>query len=464
MPNPLAGVKSWLYHLGDVGPARAAEIGKSKAELVVIDHASHAGAAPRPYTAAELETMRGANDKLVVSYISVGEAEDYRSYWKAAWDKNPPSFLSASNPEWPDNFKVKYWNAEWQKIIFAYVDKIVKAGFNGLYLDIIDAFQYWEEVAPNTGINYRKEMAAFVAAIRDRAEATLAAISDEDRTFVLIGQNGEELAASATYLAAVDGIAKEDLRFYYPNGRESSFKPVPNGWFEGSKEYIDKALAKGVEVFAVEYMTQARQAQYASLLEAEIAWLKSRGIPLYVAEDRDLTRIYDQPAVAGGGSDPSGGGEAVSPPAEPPIEGTDGADALDGTGGRDVILGHGGADVVQGRGGADWLLGGLGADTLRGGAGDDAIDGGAGRDVIGGGAGADTLAGGSGADAFVFAPGAGGARITDFELGVDRLEIIAPGGHQVFDTADGIALQFEDGRVIELVGVAPGEADAALLL
>lgn len=463
MPNPLAGVKSWLYHLGDVGPARAAEIGKSKAGLVVIDHASYAGAAPRPYTAAELETMRGGNDKLVVSYISVGEAEDYRSYWKAGWDRNPPKFLSASNPEWPDNFKAKYWNADWQKIIFAYVDKIVKAGFNGLYLDIIDAFQYWEEVAPNSGIRYRKEMATFVAAIRDRAETTLAAIGDEDRTFVLIGQNGEELAANATYLAAVDGIAKEDLRFYYPNGKESSFKPVPNGWLEGSKAYIDKALAKGVEVFAVEYMTQARQAQHESLLEAEIAWLKSKGIPLYIAEHRDLTRIYDQPTTSRSVSGPDSAGAPVTPPAEPPIEGTDGADAIDGTAGRDVILGHAGADIVQGGGGADWLIGGFGADTLRGGAGDDLIDGGAGRDVIGGGAGADTLAGGSGGDIFVFAPDAGGARITDFEVGVDRLDIIAPGDHRTVDMGDGIALDFGDGRVIELVGVDPGDADTALL-
>lgn len=60
--------------------------------------------------------------------------------------------------------------------------------------------------------------------------------------------------------------------------------------------------------------------------------------------------------------------------------------------------------------------------NAQGGAGRDTIIGGAGNDTIDGGAGDDWLTGGGGADLFVFAPGHGADRITDFRSGQDRLQ------------------------------------------
>lgn len=384
MANPLAGVKSWLYHLGDVSTAEAQQIAASNAGLVVIDYATSASGATRQYTAAELNVMRGGNDKLMVSYLSIGEAEDYRPYWQASWNTNPPSWMSGSNPEWPDNFKVKYWDPAWQKIIFDYLDKIIAAGFNGLYLDIIDGFQYWDAVDPGTGINYQQEMAKFVAAIDAHATQKLLQMGDT-RDFVIIGQNGEELIDNPLYLAHVDGVAKEDLRFYYPNGSESSFKPVPNGWYDGSIPFLQKAEAAGVEVFVVEYLTQARQTQYGTMLQSEIDYLRSQGIPIYISEDRDLTAIYDQP----------GGGTGTS---HVTITGTSGADTLLGTDIAEYIVGVGSADKIEGRGGNDSLFGNDGNDSVSGGIGHDTLMGQAGNDVLIGGAGNDTLTGGDGTD------------------------------------------------------------------
>ena len=400
MANPLSSVTSWLYHLGDVDAVEAAKIAASNAGLVVIDYANSSGAAPAPYTPDQLAVMRGSTDKLIVSYLSIGEAEDYRSYWKATWDSAPPSFLSASNPEWPDNFKVKYWEPAWQEIVFDYVDTIISGGFNGLYLDVVDSFQYWEEVAPNTGIDYRAEMAEFVAAIDEYATAKLAALGDT-RDFVILGQNGEELADNPTYLAHIDGIAKEDLRFYYQNGNESSFNTVPDGWFSGSKPYLEKAEAAGVEVFVVEYMTQARQTQNTAVLQAEIDYLHSKNIPLYIAEERDLLNIYDQPAINGpivvdgttGGGGTDGGG-----PIEPPV----GVNVIMGTSVGDVIRGTSSADQIQSGAGNDRVSGLVGNDLLQGDAGHDTLLGGDGNDTLIGGTANDSLNGGSGVDTAVY--------------------------------------------------------------
>jgi cysteinyl-tRNA synthetase len=76
--------------------------------------------------------------------MSIGEAEDYRYYWNPEWKTNQPSWLAEENPDWPGSYKVRYWDKYWQKIIYGYLDKILTAGFDGVYLDIIDAFQYFE--------------------------------------------------------------------------------------------------------------------------------------------------------------------------------------------------------------------------------------------------------------------------------------------------------------------------------
>lgn len=94
--------------------------------------------------------------------------------------------------------------------------------------------------------------------------------------------------------------------------------------------------------------------------------------------------------------------------------GTDAADTLVGGASGDEIYGHGGDDTLDGGTGADLLFGGAGDDTIRGGKGDDRIEGGDGLD---------TLTGGRGADTFVLDKDGDVDIITDFEFGVDRIEL-----------------------------------------
>lgn len=104
------------------------------------------------FTASEISQLKNkanGGKRLVICYMSIGEAEDYRYYWQSSWNSNKPDWIVAENPDWPGNFKVKYWNADWQGIIYknndSYLNKITSAGFNGVYLDIIDAFEYFEQ-------------------------------------------------------------------------------------------------------------------------------------------------------------------------------------------------------------------------------------------------------------------------------------------------------------------------------
>jgi len=46
------------------------------------------------------------------------------------------------NPDWPGNNKVKYWDPGWQKVMHQYLAKIIATGYDGAYLDVIDAYLY----------------------------------------------------------------------------------------------------------------------------------------------------------------------------------------------------------------------------------------------------------------------------------------------------------------------------------
>jgi cysteinyl-tRNA synthetase len=98
---------------------------------------------------SSLKTKANGGSRLVIAYMSIGEAEDYRYYWNNSWLVGSPEWLEAENPDWEGNYKVRYWSEEWQALIYgdedAYLDKIIDAGFDGVYLDIIDAFEYFEE-------------------------------------------------------------------------------------------------------------------------------------------------------------------------------------------------------------------------------------------------------------------------------------------------------------------------------
>lgn len=165
------------------------------------------------------------------------------------------------------------------------------------------------------------------------------------------------------------------------------------------------------------------------------------------------------------------------------IFGTPNNDFLTGTASNDTILGLAGDDQLDGKAGGDILQGGLGNDTyfvddqadrvvegfnegsdtvqsyityalgnnvenlrllgssnlngtgnsagnaLVGNAGNNTLSGGSGNDTLNGGKGTDTLIGGAGADVFVFqfgeSPWMAVDRITDFSIGLDRIDLLA---------------------------------------
>lgn len=108
-------------------------------------------------------------------------------------------------------------------------------------------------------------------------------------------------------------------------------------------------------------------------------------------------------------------------------------DTVFGGKGHDLVYGESGRDQISGGWGHDYLSGGHGGDTIVGGWGNDTILGGDGHDRVLDGAGLDNLAGGEGADHFVFARDAQKDFLTDFEAGLDLLDLRSWGAERFED-------------------------------
>jgi cysteinyl-tRNA synthetase len=230
-----SAVKSWRYQLQNINPSA---IAASSADLVVIDYAGADG----PFTKAEVEQMRRKPDgsrRVVLSYMSIGEAESYRWYWP----NRSSEWLGTENPKWRGNYGVRFWHPDWQQIIFDYTDKIVAAGFDGVYLDKVDEFEE---------MGRKDDMVEFVARIAARAKSQRA-------DFMIVSQNGDALIPDARFRKAIDAFAREDL-FYGENseGVRNSAASIRE-----SVRRLKMLTAEGKPVFVVEYPRNEEQAKTA---------------------------------------------------------------------------------------------------------------------------------------------------------------------------------------------------------
>ncbi len=279
--NLLLDAKSWGYQLRNLQPEQQKKIAASPYDVVIIDYEHEAVKGETPLSRAEVEGMKKKPDgsrRLVMAYFSIGEAETYRRYWKPEWNKAKPAWVGKENKEWKNNFLVKYWEPEWQKILFgspeAFADRVLESGFDGFYLDRVDAYYYFGD-SPDL----RKKMVDFVTKLTTY-------IRSKKPDAMILGQNAEELLDNPDYIKAIDGIAKESLYYGIPGPDKLNGKSD----ITHSGGLMTMARKAGKAVYCVEYLKNP----------ANIADSKKRmeenGFVLYVA-NRGLAELNPSPTA-----------------------------------------------------------------------------------------------------------------------------------------------------------------------
>jgi cysteinyl-tRNA synthetase len=303
---------SWAYQLQDFD---LDELRDSRYGVLVIDY-STSGDVDGELTREQIRRLQEdgpCGRRTVLAYMSIGEAEDYRFYWEPAWvdgdgDPGPqaPPFLGPTNPDWFGNYKVRYWQRAWQKILMGgesgagdgYLDRILAAGFDGVYLDIIDAYEYW---GPDSvgGSDERPRAAADMVKLVRRLDR-YARRNGGGREFMVVPQNGagiisadayeyaadpeaESARQRRKYFRAIDAIGAEDTFFFGDRDQNNPLRPQ-----EDVIVWLDEFQAAGKTVLAIDYVTQQARVDTFWELTTQRGWLP------YVSL-RDLDRLFAPP-------------------------------------------------------------------------------------------------------------------------------------------------------------------------
>jgi cysteinyl-tRNA synthetase len=188
-----------------------------------------------------------------LAYLSIGEAERGRPYWKNCCASGSPSWLTSRTQGWAGNYAVKFWEPGWKAIVRARVKSILAKGYDGLYLDRVDTY---ENV--NAPGGSRAAMITFVREIAAQARAMKPGVA-------IVVQNAEELLTSDSYVAAIDGLAKEDLF----HGVNHNGARNPRGMVSASVGLLKRAKSKGKSVFVVEYVSGTTAQRVAAEIRAQ---------------------------------------------------------------------------------------------------------------------------------------------------------------------------------------------------
>jgi len=265
-------VKNFLYQLQHADPDR---IGPTAFDLIVVP-ISTAGSSPKVIPA--LKGSAGG-PKIILCYMSIGQTENYRWYWKLDWVKNPPDWLDAPDGVWAGDYWVKYWMPEWQRIIYgtpdSYLDRILALGYDGVYLDRVDAYWYYQDQGRETAA---REMVDFILDFTQYARR-------KHPGFGVFPQNAEELGTMfPDFMDAMTGIGVEDLYYGYPRDHE----PSPPEWTAEREAILDQWAEAGRLVLTIDYSARSEQ-----IADAYARALAHGYIP-YVT-DRSLGRMRINP-------------------------------------------------------------------------------------------------------------------------------------------------------------------------
>lgn len=246
-PREWGKVRSFLCQLQnlDLDSVRASTV-----DLVIMDYSADGTGAGR-YTREELRRLRGTGSrrKLLLAYLSVGEAEDYRFYWPGRGKARRAGWLGPLNNQWAGNYLARFWEPAWHSIMKEYLHQILEAGFDGVYLDRIDAYQ---EVQADRDFA-RREMLRLVAEVARQGREGGGA------DFGVFVQNAEELLDDPAYLSLVTGVGREEV--YFAAHRDRSGIPQKNT--PALEEALDRVVAAGKLVLSLDYPKDAHQAAWA---------------------------------------------------------------------------------------------------------------------------------------------------------------------------------------------------------
>ncbi|MEQ1653722.1 MAG: endo alpha-1,4 polygalactosaminidase [Hyphomicrobium sp.] len=250
----VSAVRNWVVQMQNLDVTAAAA---APADLIVVDATSGAsdGRALTQNDVSALKRRPDGRRRLAISYLSIGESEDYRpDYFNSEYmTEDAPDWLLKENDRWKGNRLIRFCEEGWQRTILGDDDgrnvynsldpsplyKLIELGFDGVYLDRVDVYSEVQKECPDSAA----KMVDFVARLAAHARK-------KSPNFIVILQNAEELLRFPKMIDAIDAMAKEDL-FY---GADHSERPNDLGMVNTVLANLAYAKAAGRPVFVLDYI------------------------------------------------------------------------------------------------------------------------------------------------------------------------------------------------------------------
>ena len=280
-------ISNFMYQLQELFETeRIDELDATDYDMLVVEPGFNFSEFPydTDYLVTQLKTKPNGDERIVLAYIDIGQAEDYRDYWlsqqvdpadnwrgPALGTPGNPDFIVSTDPDgWAGNYPVAYWDVDWKDMWVGtggIIEQIADYGFDGIYLDWVEGYDDDDVIAraaaESTGsgsapISPAVEMIEFIEEMRAKAQTTK---SD----FLVVAQNAPYLLDTdpARYASAIDAIATEDTWFYGEGdiGWDAAGAGDLTGGDRHSGDYStanriaqnEKYLTLGIPVFTVDY-------------------------------------------------------------------------------------------------------------------------------------------------------------------------------------------------------------------
>jgi cysteinyl-tRNA synthetase len=244
-----AGLRSWAYQLQDYQDGRLDQLAAGPYQLIVVDLARDAGTGY--FTHAEIARVR-ATGKRILAYFEIGSIEDFRPEYPVL-RAHAADLIANEWPEWPGEYFVRYYDERWwTTVVRPRVDRALRAGFDGVYLDTPLAYEQIDLAAAKgrDRAALARDMASLIVRISRYAKG-------KQPGFLVVPQNSPELRQEPGFTAAIDGIGMEELFFEATDRRCTEDYCAEN--LAGARALRDA----GKFVLGVDYATRAADVRYA---------------------------------------------------------------------------------------------------------------------------------------------------------------------------------------------------------
>lgn len=219
---------SWAYNLTKINTSN---IAKSNYDVVVIDTERKEN---RPFTKKEIESLKTKPDgsrRKVIAFVSLGQVERFRRYWKPEWSGKKPSWMGNKSTVWRGVYEIKdIKNKEWISISQNIVNRAMETGFDGIMIG-------------GLGFHKNKEDAAFFIKI----VSNYAKLRKDD--FLIFSQDTDELVKYEDYVNSIDGIVRQAVYYEMLSGKKRS-----NNYVNTVVNRLKELKAKNKHIFIIEYV------------------------------------------------------------------------------------------------------------------------------------------------------------------------------------------------------------------